>query len=82
MNPQTRPFAYPTVSPSARPETPATPIANTASALESDMRWNKWAEKGAREEAAFKEKARMLGTIAAVALGAAALVWVVVVVAF
>ena len=70
MNPQTRPFSYPTVSP--LPATAARPI---ASKLDSDSRWNQWAEKGVREQAAFKEKARVIAAIAGLAIALAAAAW-------
>lgn len=73
MNPQSRPFAYPTVSPLPQAQAVAMPMA-----LESDARWNQWAEKGRRENAAFKEKSRVVAIIAGIVVSIAAAAWVVV----
>ena len=80
MNPQARPFAYPTVTPLSAPHTPvAEPTTPAApSELDSDARWNQWAEKGRREQAAFKEKARVIAAIGGVALSIAVVGWAVI----
>ena len=71
MNPQSRPFAYPTVSPLDKSATEAAPPPE----LDSDARWNQWAEKGRRENAAFREKARVVAAIAAVVVAGGGVVW-------
>ena len=80
MNPQSRPFAYPTVSPVSAPSTPVSqPItAAPPPELDSDARWNQWAEKGRHEQAAFNEKARVIAVIGGVALSIAIVGWAVI----
>jgi hypothetical protein len=73
MNPQAKPFAYPTVSPLPQPQAVAVPME-----IDSEARWNKWAEKGRREHAAFKEKSRVVAIIAGIVVSIAAAAWVVV----
>jgi hypothetical protein len=74
MNPQRRPFAYPTVS-AHTPSAPVVPTVAAVAELEADARWNQWAEKGRREEADFRDKSRVIAVIAGVGLAVLALVW-------
>jgi hypothetical protein len=88
MNPQARPFAFPTVSPSpviqstaAQPRAVAVaaalPFGAHAGSVDEE-RWNEWTAKGRREDAAFREKMRAIGmaTTAAAILGAGVL-WII-----
>jgi hypothetical protein len=70
MNPRTRLVSASATFPLGAPHTSALP-----SEIESDTRWNQWADKGRRENAAFKEKMRVVAAIAGVAIGIAAAIW-------
>ena len=74
MNPQSRPFAYPTVSSLDRPDT----LAGSSPDLDSDARWNEWAEKGRRRNAAFRKKARVIAVLAAIGAAAGSVAWLLV----
>lgn len=75
MNPPARPFAYPAVSPipgiapgSARAPATAPVLFDTAAqARDEQQRWNQWSAKRQRENAAFREKMRVIASLAAAA---------------
>jgi hypothetical protein len=46
--------------------------------LDADARWNQWAEKGRREQAAFREKTRVIAVIGGLAACAAGVAWLVI----
>ena len=71
MNPQSRPFAYPTVSSLDRPD----PLAGSSLDVDSDARWNEWAEKGRRENADFRKKARVIAVLAAIGAAGGSVAW-------
>jgi hypothetical protein len=70
MNPRTRLVSASATFPLGAPHTSA-----PRSEIESDMRWNQWADKGRRESAAFKEKLRVVAALAGLAIGLAAAIW-------
>ena len=70
MNPRARLFSASATLPLIAPHISAPPPE-----IESDTRWNQWADKGRREDAAFKEKMRVVAGIAGVAIGVAAALW-------
>ena len=71
MNPESRPYAYPAVSPLGQPPTQAGPPPE----LDSDARWNAWADKGRRENAAFRKKARVIAVMAAIGAAGGSVAW-------
>lgn len=87
MNPQPRPFAYPTVSPSPVVQSSprrggtvaiAIPFDVNAGAASMEQRWQEWKTRGRREDAAFREKTRTIGmALSATAILVLGLMWII-----
>jgi hypothetical protein len=86
MNPQSRPFAYPTVSPSpvvqSSPRRGAVAIAIpfdlNADSASMEQRWKEWKARGRREDAAFRETTRTIGlAVSAAAILVLGLMWII-----
>ena len=87
MNPQPRPFAYPTVSPSPVVQSSPRRGGAVAIAIPFDMnldaagmekRWKEWKARARREDAAFREKTRTIGmALSATAILVLGLMWII-----
>ena len=87
MNPQSRPFAYPTVSPSPVVQSSprrggavaiAIPFDVNADSASMEQRWKAWKARGLREDAAFREKTRTIGmALSAAAILVLGLMWII-----